>query len=192
MTLIITRQRAGARLRSRGVAPVEAALGFAIIGSVLAVAIPAFVRDLHASRFSEATEGLAAIGEGAVLYASPLPVDRAFPPSAPLTPPHPARGGRAVDMPGLWQTPTWIALRFPPPRRSGRAFTEDEAHAFAFEFDSTLGPHKSTFIARAHGDLDGNGTMSTFEIRGHDLEGDPGVTGGPIVEPGMYVENPLE
>jgi hypothetical protein len=185
-------ERARARLRSRGVAPLEAALGFAIVGSVLAVAIPAFVRDLHASRFSEATEGLAAIGEGAVLYAAPLPVDRAFPPSAPLTPPHPARGGRAFDMPGLWQTPTWMALHFPPPRRSGRAFAEDEAHSFAFVFESTSGPHRSTFVARAHGDLDGDGTMSTFEIRGHDLEADGNTPGGPSVEPGMYVENPLE
>jgi hypothetical protein len=189
----LRRKRARARLRSRGVAPIEAALGFAILGSVLAVGIPAFVRNLHASRFSEATEGLAAIGEGAVLYATPLPVDKAFPASAPLTPPHPARGGRTVDMPGLWQTPTWLALHFPPPRGSGRAFAEDEAHAFAFSFDSTSAPHKSTFIAQAHGDLDGNGTMSTFEIRGHDLDGDPlSRQTGPMVEPGMYVENPLE
>jgi hypothetical protein len=178
-----------ARGRSRGLAPVEAALGFAIVGSVLAVGIPAFVRNLHASRFAEATEGLTAIGEGAVLYATPLSVERAFPASAPLTPPRPARGVRAVDLPGLWQTPTWLALHFPPPRGSGRAFAEDEPHAFAFSFDSALAPSRSTFVAQAHGDLDGNGTMSTFEIRGHALAGDPH---GPVVEPGMFVMDPLE
>jgi len=31
--------------------------------------------------------------------------------------------------------------------------------------------------------------MSTFELRGHDVEGDPG---GAAVEPGLYVEDKLE
>jgi hypothetical protein len=184
------------RTGSRGMAALEAALGFAIVGSVLAVAIPAFVRDLHASHFAEATLGLASIGEGAILHATPLSVpaspggvEKAFPASAPLTPSRPPRGTRAVDVPGLWQTPTWLALHFPPPRGSGRAFAEGEAHAFAFGFDSTLSRARSAFVAHAHGDLDGNGTMSTFEIRGHSVDGDPK---GPTIEPGMYVQDPLE
>ena len=36
----------------------EAAVAFSILGSVLAVAIPAFVRDLHGSRFAEPVAGL--------------------------------------------------------------------------------------------------------------------------------------
>jgi hypothetical protein len=44
-------------------------------------------------------------------------------------------------------------------------------------------------VAHAHGDLDGNGVVSTFELRGHDVEGDPG---GAAVEPGLYVEDKLE
>jgi len=171
------------------VAAIEAALGFAILGSLLAVAVPTFVRNLHASKLTEATEGLAVIGEGAVLYAMPLPVEQAFPASAPLTPPRPPRGAPAVDVLALWQTPTWLALHFPPPHGSGRAFAEGEPHAFAFSFDSVLGHGKSGFVAAAHGDLDGDGTMSTFEIRGHDVEGDPR---GPSIEPGMYVQDPLE
>jgi hypothetical protein len=171
------------------VAALEAALGFAIVGSVLAVAVPAFVRELHASRFAEATEGLAVIGEGALLYAAPEPIDKAFPPSAPITPPRPPRGIRAIDVPAIWQTPTWQALHFPPPHGSGRAFAEGEPHAYAFAFDSNLAHGRSGFVAQAHGDLDGNGTLSTFEIRGHDVEGDPR---GPTVEPGMYVEDPLQ
>ncbi len=172
-----------------GIAAVEAALGFAILGSVLAVAVPVFVRDLRSSRFAEPIEGLAAMSEAAVAYAASRPVGEAFPPSTPLTPPHPPRGILAVDPPGSWQTPTWRALGFPPPRASGRAFADGQPHAYSFGFDSTLSRVRSTFVAHAHGDLDGNGVTSTFEVRGHDVEGDPG---GPAVEPGLYVQDKLE
>jgi hypothetical protein len=94
-----------------------------------------------------------------------------------------------IDVPALWQTPTWTRLHFPPTHASGRAFAEGEPHAFAFGFDSTLSHARSSFVAHAHGDLDGNGTMSTFEIRGYDADGDPK---GPTIEPGMYVQDPLE
>jgi hypothetical protein len=167
----------------------EAAVAFSITGSVLAVAIPAFVRDLHGSRFAEPIAGLAFIGESAVARAATLPVESAFPASAPITPAHPPRGVLAADPPGTWQSPTWLALRFPPPRTSGRAFAEGQEHAFAFGFDSTLTRTRSGFVAHAHGDLDGNGVCSTFEIRGHDVAGD---TAGPVVEPGMYVQDELE
>jgi hypothetical protein len=174
---------------TRGFTALEAAVAFAIVGSVLAVAVPAFVRGLHASHFAEATEGLAAIGEGAVDFAGGRPLEQAFPLSAPLTPSHPPRGVRSVDLPAVWQTPTWLALHFPPPRGSGRAFAEGEAHAFAFGFDSALSHARSAFVAHAHGDLDGNGIVSTFEIRGHEVEGDPL---GARVDPGMYVQGALE
>jgi hypothetical protein len=167
----------------------EAALAFSILGSVLAVAIPAFVRDLHGSRFAEPVAGLRAIGEGATAYAATMPVERAFPPSSPLTPTRPPRGVLAADPPGTWQTPTWMALHFPPPRASGRAFADDQPHAFAFGFDSILSRTRSGFVAHAHGDLDGNGVVSTFEVRGHDIAGDPS---GPVVDPGMYVQDSLE
>jgi hypothetical protein len=178
------------RLRDeRGMTALEAAFAFSIVGSVLAVAIPTFVRDVHSSRFAEPVSGLAAIGEGAVAYAAPLAVDKAFPPSVALTPPHPPRGVLSPDPPGTWQSPTWLALHFPPPRESGRAFAEGQPHAFAFGFDSALSRTKSGFVAHAHGDLDGDGVSSTFEIRGHDIAGDPA---GPSVEPGMFVEDELE
>jgi hypothetical protein len=188
------------RRLTRGMTAVEAALGFAIIGSVLAVAIPVFVRDLHASHLAEATDGLGAIGRGAVAYASSYPVDEAFPPSAPLTPPRPPRGTREIDAPEVWDTPTWQALGFgfpPPPPPSplpvtavtARVLLAGKPHAFAFAFESALSRSRSSFVAHAHGDLDGDGILSTFEIRGHAVEGDPA---GPSVDPGMYVEAPLE
>jgi len=167
----------------------EAAIAFSVTGSVLAVAVPAFVRDLHGSRFAEPVAGLGAIGEGAVAYAASLPIERAFPTSVALTPPRPPRGVLAADPPGTWQAPTWVALHFPPPRTSGRAFADGQAHAFAFGFDSVLSPLRSGFVARAHGDLDGDGVLSTFEIRGHAVAGDPS---GPSVDPGMFIQDELE
>jgi hypothetical protein len=181
--------RARARAQARGVTALEAAIAFSICGSVLAVAVPAFLRDLHGSRFAEPVAGLAAIGEGAVAYAAPLPVDKAFPPSAPLTPFRPPRGVLLADLPGTWQTPPWMALHFPPPKESGRAFADGQPHAFAFGFDSTLSRTRSGFVAHAHADLDGNGVFSTFEIRGHDVAGD---ASGPSVDPGMFVQDELE
>jgi hypothetical protein len=57
------------------------------------------------------------------------------------------------------------------------------AHSFAFAFDR---PDEATFVAHAHGDLDGDGTTSTFEIRGK-----CGRDGASLV-PGMVVEAELE
>jgi hypothetical protein len=167
----------------------EVAIGFSIVGSVLAVALPALSRDLHWSRFAEPVAGLGAISEAAVAYAAPLPVERAFPPSAAVTPSHPPRGVLAADPPGTWQSPTWVALHFPPPRSVARPFADGEPHAFAFGFDSSLSRARSAFVAHAHADLDGDGAVSTFEVRGHDAAGDPA---GPTVEPGMFVENRIE
>jgi hypothetical protein len=173
-----------ARNRSRGrrFGEVELALAVALGGSVLAVAIPTFARNLHASRFVEPVGGLKRIGAAAVAYARTRPVAQAFPPSAPLTPPAVPRGRCEVDAPEIWERPTWNALEFRPA-------APEEAHCFAFGFDSSLAPARSTFRAYAHGDLDGDGITSTFEITGQVSEGDPR---GAVVDPGMYVESEVE
>jgi len=155
--------------------PVELAIGAAILGSLLAVAVPAFVHDLHASRFVEPTEGLERLGASAVAYAI---ASGRFPDSAPLTPAAPPRGKKEVDPPGAWDGPTWKALAFRPS-------PEGVPHAYSFSFESTAGG--AAFVAQARGDLDGDGVLSTFETRGgsgHDVT--------PAVLPGMYVEAELE
>lgn len=157
----------------RRFSPLELAVGFALIGSVLAVAIPSFSRELQASRFVEPIEGLARLGEAACAYAEQVGT---LPDSAPLTPEAPPRGRRVVDPPGTWDHPTWTALSF-------RASEEGAPHAYAFSFDKI----DAGFVAKAHGDLDGDGVLSTFEIRGHSSDGRP-----LTVVPGMYVEAELE
>ena len=166
----------------RGLTAVEVAVGVALLGSVLAVAAPTFARELHASRFSEPVHGLERIGASAVAYAGERPADNAFPAPAPLTPAEVPRGVRAVDPAGTWDGPTWQALDF-------QTTPEGAPHCYSFGFDSATGHARSSFVAHAHGDLDGDGVTSVFEVRGHAVDGDPD---GPTLEPGVYVHDELE
>ena len=156
------------------------ALGLAALiaggGSVLVVFVLAFLQNLHASRLTEAVNGVNAIATGALVYAQgKSPVD-AFPPSAPLTPAEVPRGARVADPPGTWDHMTWAAL----------GFQEQNAHYFCFAFDSQRSPQRSTFAARAHGDLDGDGERSTFEVRGE------ATADGARLLPGLYVDREVE
>ena len=156
--------------------PLELAIGAALVGSVLAVAVPTFVHELHASRFVEPADGLSRIGIAAVSFCE---ANERFPVSAPLTPSAPPRGRKETDPPGTWDGPTWSALAFRPA-------PDGVPHAYSFSFES---PGGSTFVAQARGDLDGDGLLSTFEVRGEQRrtsDGKPGVT------PGMYVEAEIE
>ena len=153
--------------------PIELAIGVALLGSIAAVAVPVFIRDLHASRFTEPIDGLARMSQSAVAFAE---ANRRFPESAPLTPATPPRGTKEADPPGTWDHPSWQALDFRPA-------AEGVPHAYAYAFDS----QGSAFAARAHGDLDGDGILSTFEVRGI-----VPTDGPPRTQPGMYVEAELE
>ncbi len=153
--------------------PIELALGASLLGCVGAVAIPTFVREVHASRFVEPTEGLTRLQASALAYAE---ANGRFPDSAPLTPKAPPRGKKEADPPGTWDAPAWRALDF-------RAAPDGIPHAYAFAFDTSNG----TYVARARGDLDGDGVLSLFEVRGGFRP-----DGKPAAEPGMYVEAELE
>ena len=99
--------------------------------------------------------------------------------SAPLTPPSPPRGEKAVDPPGTWDHPTWLELAF-------RAAPDGVPHAFSYSLDTTVGSPRSTFVARARADLDGDGQPSLFEVRGS------AQLGVGAIEPGIYIEAELE
>jgi hypothetical protein len=163
----------------RKLTPIELAIGASLVGCLLAVGVPTFVREVHASRFVEPEAGLAKIGVGALAFAE---VNGAFPETAPLTPPEPPRGKKDVDPPGTWDTPTWRALDFRPA-------PEGVPHAFAFAFEAAApqSANGAYSVARARGDLDGDGIWSTFETRG---VARPGAK--PELVPGMYVEAELE
>jgi type IV pilus assembly protein PilA len=180
------------RARGRRLAPIELAIAFAAVGSLLAIAVPTFVREVHASRLVEPVEGLNRLGASAVAYAQQhAALDpgaagsraaQAFPRSAPLTPSAPPRGRCEADPPGAWETPTWLALDFRPA-------PPGTPHCFAFAFDTSVSPAKATFRAHSHGDLDGDGIPSTFEVTGRYVEGDPR---GAILDPGMFIDSEVE
>lgn len=180
MALLATRTRS--RPRPRRFTPVELAIAIALVGSLLAIAVPTFVREVHESRFVEPVDGLRQIGESAVAYGHAHPVSQGFPPSAPMTPPLPPRGHCEADPPGAWDQPTWTTLDFRPA-------PPGVPHCFAFGFDSTMSATRAVFRADAHGDLDGDGLLSTFEVTGHYAEGDPL---GATLDRGMFVDSEVE
>jgi hypothetical protein len=186
--MMVLQSRSRSRGRGRTLSPVELAVAFALVGSVLAVALPTFVREFHASRLAEPVDGLKRIGASAVEYAQahPFPVTpdggQGFPPSAPMTPAVPPRGECEPDALGAWDEPGWKALDFRP-------VAPGAPHCFSFAFDSAVTPSRATFQAHAHGDLDGDGIPSTFQISGQYVDGDPR---GPVVDPGMLVDSEVE
>ena len=167
------------RRRVRSFSALELAAVFAVGGSVLAAAVPAFFRNLSASKLAEPIEGLDRMVTSAVAYAGRHPQEISFPPSAPLTPAEVPRGVRVVDPPDAWQHLTWRSLDF----------RFDTPHAFSFKFDSELEPATQVmrFTATAHGDLDGDGMVSTFEVRGERAPGQPA-----RVLPGMFIDREVE
>ena len=148
-------------------------------GSLLAVAVPSFVRGLSASKLTEAMEGLSTISAGAVSKAEGHRHDESFPPSVALTPADVPRGERVSDPPGTWDHLTWRAL----------GFKIEGPHAFSFEFESAIvkGTDVARFSAKARGDLDGDGQLSTFEVQG---ERKPGESAR--VLPGMLIAREYE
>jgi hypothetical protein len=101
-------------------------------------------------------DGLQRLATRASALAAGRPTVLAYPPSVGLTPSRVPAGVNLLDADGTWDNPTWRLLDF--------RFTTP--HAFAFEFESQCATNQSSFVATAHGDLDGDGLLSTFEMRG--------------------------
>lgn len=169
------------RRTSRGLSVVELAATLSISGSLLAIMVPVVSREVRTSKFIEPMDGISHLGTHAMLFALGRPPSNAFPDTAPLTPKEVPQGTREVDPPGTWDHPTWQALRFRPS-------PEGVPHAFSFSFQSESAPGESSFMARAHGDLDGDGIRSTFEVGGHARSTEP----GPVLDPMITIVREVE
>lgn len=145
----------------RSLSPLQLAVGLALGGSLLAVFIPTFGRNLHASRMAESLDGLKQIASTASLLAAGMPTELAYPADAPRTPEEVPPGVQVVDPPGTWTHPTWRVL----------GFHREERHSFSFSFESESRPEGAFFVARSFGDLDGDGELSHFSIYG-EVRGD--------------------
>ncbi|MDX2053761.1 MAG: hypothetical protein SFV15_15270 [Polyangiaceae bacterium] len=157
----------------RSFSVLEWALGVSVGGSVLAVVLPTFLKNVHASRVNEPVESLNRIAQRATALAAGRSIESAYPESVPLTPAKVPRGEAVVDPPGTWDHPTWRRLNF--------GFSVPHSYSFSFESQSpqvsgdgaaAQAPRDyATFVARAFGDLDGDGALSTFEISGESRQG---------------------
>jgi hypothetical protein len=149
-----TRLSGGAMIAIGAVASI-----FLILPILAAVAIPAFVRYQMKVKTVEAEMALrtmvrevrahqekAASGEAPALESAG--------PTPPVGACCEAADGRCAPDPALWDHPTWRALGFLLP----------ESHRYSYQYEVVEGG--KGFVARAIGDLDCDGTYSTFELTG--------------------------
>jgi hypothetical protein len=121
-----------------------------VVFGALAATVPACIRAVRLTKTAEAAENLEKLAQASALHLSqkqPAPLV-----STPLTPALVPRGTTIEDPQGTWDHPTWKAL----------SFSIEEPHAYAYRVDVDVDPTTPVRIV-AHGDLDGDGVLSTFE-----------------------------
>lgn len=149
-----------------------------IVGSTLAVFVPTFLREVRASKMSEATDNLRILHQRAAAYFAERrpPEDgegptrtRCLPKTAGPTPRQPTEHAYEVDFlsENTRGHETWRALDFAP----------DEPIRYSYTFEPTasgcgLRSPEGTYLLtiRAQGDLDGDGERSIFERRARATE----------------------
>ncbi len=154
------RSRYAARLKDAGGLDAGGGAAVTLLG---AMALPAMVRRLYSSLTVEASDGLDKIKAGARLYFQADHYDsngnllpKRFPASTHTVPPAPPCG-RTVSTPAtVWDKAGWGKLQF--------AITD--RHRYSYSFVSAGTNTRAVYTARALGDLDCDGKLSTFELRG--------------------------
>ncbi len=147
----------------KGFTLIELMIVVAIIGILAAVAIPAFMKYIRRSKTSEATMNLRKLFDSSVSYFEAEHaarngniLARQFPASIDMTPAADfcsAGAEKFVPDEGAWMAATWQALNF----------ALSDPHYYKYSYDSDGFDKEARFTARANGDLDCDGTVSTFE-----------------------------
>ena len=160
--------------KSKGFTLIELMIVVAIIGILAAVAIPAFLKYIKKSKTSEAGINLRKVYDGEVVYYNEehvnslgLPVTRQFVActSSPATVPS------ATKARGTW-TGGWSSIQF----------GIDTHVAYSYQVETDGVGSGSIFTADARGDLDGDGTESTFERSGSFNTDSGEVEGGQLIK----------
>ncbi len=180
-----------AKRNRKGFTLIELMIVVAIIGILAAVAIPAFMKYIRRSKTSEATMNVRKLFDSSVSYYQEEHADRAgailarqFPVTQGLTPGDPSdeacdagNSKKAAPDAAVWRTPTWQALNF----------SVDDPHYYMYGYESGGIGAAAWFTAKANGDLDCNGTDSTFERSGT-VDVNNNVNGGA----GLFTKDELE
>lgn len=170
-----------------------------LVGTMAAVAIPAFLKYSRETKVSEAQENLRKIRFAAEDYYCTPRLDEqgnAVPPRFPDAQATTPAAGTCCAEPGgpagtskgkcdpdssIWETPTWTALHF----------TMLDPHYFAYEFTPKAMPDGTqAFDVSAYGDLDCNGVRSTFRMSCQGIPG--GEDGCRLNCDPVHVENEIE
>ncbi|MEP7123631.1 MAG: hypothetical protein ABJE95_22075 [Byssovorax sp.] len=126
-----------------------------LVGTLSAVGIYGVRQYLLQAKLAEAKNTVGAISRAlaAFMEREDAKGKRAtrFPPSAPLTPAKVPSGTRSSPDGSTWSHPTWKALHF----------EMDTPGYYSYEVVTSKDGHTAT--VRAHGDLDGDGKLSTIE-----------------------------
>lgn len=155
------------RIRRNGFTLVELMIVVAIIGVLASLAIYGVARYLKHAKTAEATRSLGAIENGArQQYQRETPWGdpssqmwvHTFCPTDGPTPAVPPPASKAPLVPGQWDTPGWACLKF--------VMVGPTFYSYAFTSSTTLTGTDAQYTASAYGDLDGNGTASTFRVVG--------------------------
>ena len=146
---------------------IEAALLLCLLGIVLAVFVPTFLRRVRSNKISEASELLQEMSDrAAAYYATSWTTGERFclPQSAGPTPAAPSVDLVEVDFTAEEHSghATWEAIGFQPDRPVRYSYSFAPSH-HGCDLIATGDPRSVSF--RAEGDLDGDGVHSVFERR---------------------------
>jgi hypothetical protein len=135
------------------------------VSTLAAAAIGGFRQYMMASKTAEARSNVGAIAMGLSSYAEQ---HGKFPASAPAVPKDAPKAQPYQSSPSDWAAPSWKAIQF----------NLDAPQRYSYAFNTAKDGRSTTVVA--HGDLNGDGKPSTFELK-LDIEKDKHIKRGRLV-----------
>lgn len=182
-----------AKQAKRGFTLVELMIVVAIVGVLAALAIYGVNKYVNNAKTTEARSAVARIAkdattayqrpraEGTVLAAgASAAFSNQMCPDATLTPATVPAGAKYQSTAAQWNQAGWACLRF--------SMTDPQQYSYDYQVSATTGDG-ATFNAIANGDLDGDSTLSTFQMDGQIVAAQDNAL---LVSPNLIETNPLE